>query len=70
MVLIRLKDAIGETAPEPGIRIHRSHWVALAAVERVERRDGRLAIVTGAGEVLPVSRSYQADVRAAGLTPG
>ncbi len=70
IVLMRLKDAIGEADPEPGIRIHRSHWVALAGVEKVERADGRLSIVTCAGEALPVSRSYLADVRAAGLVPG
>ncbi|MBB4121011.1 LytTR family DNA-binding domain-containing protein [Martelella radicis] len=70
MLLIRLKDAIGEADPEPGIQIHRSHWVALAGVEKVERADGRLSIITSAGEALPVSRSYLADVRAAGLLPG
>ena len=69
MVLMRLKDAIGETDPEPGIQIHRSHWVALSGVAKVERAQGKLVVVTAAGERLSVSRSFAAAVRDAGLVP-
>ena len=34
LVLMRLSDAIRETAGENGLQIHRSHWVALGAVKR------------------------------------
>ena len=67
LVLIRLSDAIKETSPTAGLRIHRSHWVALEAVVRVLRLDGRLVVELKDGRRLPVSRSYAGDLRAAGL---
>ncbi|TCT35265.1 LytTR family DNA-binding domain-containing protein [Martelella mediterranea] len=70
MLLMRLKDAIDETAPVEGLRIHRSHWVALEAVAEVAREDGRIVVVTSAGARLPVSRTYLPALREAGLTPG
>ncbi|NBE08132.1 LytTR family DNA-binding domain-containing protein [Paragemmobacter ruber] len=44
-LLLRLSDAIAETVPTPGLRIHRSHWVALDQIIGA-RRDGPRAIVT------------------------
>jgi len=67
LVLMRLADAIAETEGVPGLRIHRSHWVAAAQVARSVRRDGRLVLVMKDGTALPVSRSFLPDVRAAGL---
>lgn len=67
LVLMRLSDAIRETAPVPGLQVHRSHWVALAAVRRAVRRDGKLVLELSTGRLVPVSRSYLAAVRDAGL---
>lgn len=67
LVLMRLGDAIRETAPVPGVQIHRSHWVALAAVKRVVRTEGRVAVELADGRRLPVSRGYLPAARAAGL---
>ncbi|MGV0816816.1 LytTR family DNA-binding domain-containing protein [Martelella sp. AMO21009] len=69
MLLIRLKDAIDETAPVNGLQIHRSHWVALEAVSAVRRENGKVFVETTAGDRLPVSRSCLDDLRRAGLLP-
>ena len=67
LILMRMSDAIAETDGVDGLRIHRSHWVARDAVERVERRDGRLVMRLRGGVELPVSRSYSHAVRSAGF---
>lgn len=67
LVLIRLGDAIRETAPTPGLQVHRSHWVALGAVKRGFRQEGKPVLELTNGTMVPVSRSYLAEVKAAGL---
>ncbi len=67
LVLIRLSDAIREAAPTPGLQIHRSHWVALDAVARAVRVEGKLMLELTDNRRLPVSRSYAAAVREAGF---
>jgi hypothetical protein len=67
LVLIRLSDAMRETGSVAGLQIHRSHWVALHAVKRVIRTDGKLLLELVDGQRLPVSRGYAPAVRAAGL---
>lgn len=67
LVLMRLSDAIRETTPVPGLQVHRSHWVALAAVRRTTRRNGKLLLELTTGTEVPVSRTYLAAVREAGL---
>jgi DNA-binding LytR/AlgR family response regulator len=66
LVLMRFADAIQETEGVSGLRVHRSHWVAAAAVRGARRRNGRLYLVLDDGAQVPVSRSYGAAVRAAG----
>lgn len=68
-ILLRLSDAIAEALPTTGLRLHRSHWVALDHIARAER-DGRRAIVTlSDGRRLPVSRSNVEALEQAGLLP-
>ena len=67
LVLMRLADAIREAAPVPGLQIHRSHWVALAAVTRAHRSDGKVMLELTNGLRLPVSRGYLPAAREAGL---
>lgn len=67
LLLMRLGDAINETRGTPGLRIHRSHWVALDAVAGSTRRDGRPFVKMEDGELLPVSRSYHAAAKEAGI---
>ncbi|MFC5355874.1 LytTR family DNA-binding domain-containing protein [Azospirillum himalayense] len=69
LILMRLRDAIAELAGLEGMQVHRSHWVAAAAVAGVERKpDGKLVLVLRNGLRVPVSRSYAAAVREAGWT--
>lgn len=67
LLLLRLSDAIRETAPVPGLQVHRSHWVALAAVRRATRHSGKPVLELENGAVIPISRGYLADAKAAGL---
>jgi DNA-binding LytR/AlgR family response regulator len=69
MVLMRLSDAIGETAPVKGLRVHRSHWVALDAVVAAKRRGDGAILTMAAGPEIPVSRANVAAIRDAGLLP-
>lgn len=67
LVLMRLADAMREAAPTPGLRIHRSHWVALAAVRCLRGRAGGGTVELQDGTVLPVSRGFIEAARQAGL---
>ena len=67
LVLMRLADAIRETAGVDGLQIHRSHWVARDAVVRSHRADGKLGLELRNALKLPVSRGFLPQVKAAGL---
>lgn len=67
LLLMRLSDAIRETAPVAGLQVHRSHWVALDAVKRVAKQAGKPVLELETGTVVPVSRTYLSAARAAGL---
>ena len=68
LVLMRLLDAIAEAEGVPGWQIHRSHWVAKAAVVKVHRAEGKVALELSNGLRLPVSRGFLPQIRAAGLS--
>lgn len=57
LILKRMADAVAELDGYPGMQIHRSHWVALDAVEAVEREAGRWLMRLCDGRRLPISRS-------------
>ncbi|MEX3008394.1 LytTR family DNA-binding domain-containing protein [Hoeflea sp. TYP-13] len=62
MVLGRFSDVVA-TLPRPlGMQVHRSHWVARAAVAGVftEKRNMKLRLANG--DVVPVSRRYRRSV--------
>lgn len=61
-LLMRLSDAIAEAEPVEGVQVHRSHWVAWDAVDRVEREAGKLMLVLRTGQKVPVSRANRAKV--------
>ena len=67
LVLMRLADAIREAASVPGLQIHRSHWVATAAVVRAHRSEGKVLLELSNGMRLPVSRGYLPAAKEAGL---
>lgn len=63
--LMRLSDAEDLAHPVPGLKPHRSWWVAEAGVEQVHRAEGKLSITLKNGMVVPVSRSGAKTVKAA-----
>ena len=66
MVLMRMRDAIERLGDAEGLRVHRSWWVAKAAVDKV-RRDGRTAVILlTSGHEAPVARDMMPALRAAG----
>ncbi|OYU19300.1 MAG: hypothetical protein CFE34_06155 [Rhodobacteraceae bacterium PARR1] len=65
-ILMRFSDAMAEVAPVEGAQIHRSHWVAWAAIDGVERDGNKFYVVTG-DQRLPVSRSFRGALAARGL---
>ena len=63
LLLLRFRDAIRELDGLDGAQVHRSHWVARAAVAGVERRNGRIALRLVNGNRVPVSRSFAPALR-------
>lgn len=69
MILLRFRDAVAETAPTPGLQIHRSHWVARDQIKAVQRKAGKTVVTLPDDRDLPVSRSFLPALREAGLLP-
>ena len=63
MLLYRFNDIVAELPPEAGMQVHRSHWVAFAAMDAVSREGGRLFLKLTDGSKIPVSRKYSGAVR-------
>ncbi len=63
LVLLRFRDALREVEGLDGMQVHRSHWVARGAVNRVVRREGRIFLELSNGARVPVSRSFQPALR-------
>jgi hypothetical protein len=66
LILHRMSDALGEVAGLDGLQVHRSYWVARAAVQAVERDGRRLLLVLRNGLKVPVSRNNVAALKSAG----
>lgn len=67
LILMRLADAERELASVDGLRVHRSWWVSRKGIADSSREGGRITLKLRSGETVPVSRSYQSDVKEAGL---
>jgi DNA-binding LytR/AlgR family response regulator len=70
LVLSRLSDAIAQLCAIDGLQVHRSWWVADAAVIGVQRDGGTLTLELRNGIKAPVSRTYLQAVRARGWAKG
>lgn len=57
LCLLRLNDAIAESAPEIGLQIHRSHWVAKSAIKKAELKGPSPQVRLIDGRILKVSQS-------------
>lgn len=64
LCLMRLNDAISEAEPEEGLQIHRSHWVAKSAVEKLEIKGSSWQVRLTDGRVLIVSQSRLKELKA------
>lgn len=69
-LLLRLSDAMAEMEGIPGVQVHRSHWVATAAVVGARRLGTRVVLDLVDGTTVPVSRGYRDRAEAAGLLKG
>lgn len=67
LILMRLADAVRELAGADGLQVHRSWWIARTGVTDIRKHGSRLSLVLVSGKEAPVSRTYLADVKAAGL---
>lgn len=68
LVLMRMTDAVAELGGVPGLQVHRSWWVAEAALESVAREARRLELRLKNGLKVPVARDRVAALRRAGWT--
>lgn len=65
---LRLSDAIDEMEPAEGCCVHRSHWVARDAIERVERENAhKMFLLLKNGDRVPVSRTYRGNLEDMGI---
>lgn len=69
LVLMRLSDAIAETAPTRGLQVHRSHWVALDEITKAQRSGDKALLTLSDGRSLPASRSNIKALKDAGILP-
>lgn len=68
-LLLRFSDAIAELEGVDGLRVHRSHWVAVDKVQGARVEKGRLLLEMSDGTDVPVSRNFREEVEARGLAP-
>ncbi len=67
LLAMRFRDAIDEAQPEPGMQVHRSHWVALHAVSGRCRINDRNGLRMSDGGAVPVGRKFRSAVRDRGI---
>jgi DNA-binding LytR/AlgR family response regulator len=70
LVLATFGQAQAALEGAPGLRVHRSWWVADRAVAAAERDGRNLRLVLANGLTAPVARSSVAEVRAKGWLNG
>lgn len=66
LIYMRLKDAITEIFPLPGLSPHRSWWVAKDGFNEITRNNGKHQIILKNNRAAPVSRSKLSSLNKAG----
>jgi hypothetical protein len=66
LILMRMRDAVAELDGLDGLQVHRSWWVARAAVQSVLQDGRNMRLTLRNGIEAPVARDRQAAVRDAG----
>lgn len=67
MIYYRFGDALRDLQQLPGMQVHRSFWVARAAVLRFEQAERHAQLVLRNQEIVPVGPTFLALVRQAGF---
>jgi DNA-binding LytR/AlgR family response regulator len=67
LIRYRFSDALNEVKGLPGIQVHRSHWVAVRAIDRVAVSGKAYRLILNNGTEVPVSRTNVGVLRASGL---
>jgi len=62
MIYMKFSDAIKELQNYPGLRIHRSHWIASDAIIKVKKSGRKWVVKLNNGSELPISKRYKSDV--------
>lgn len=66
LILLRFKDALRELENCGGMQVHRSYWVALDAIQAVEKQGRKHRLRLKNGLQVPVSRTFLPKLKAAG----
>lgn len=66
LILMRMTDACALLDDAAGARVHRSWWVARAAVAAATAQSGRMELTLAGGQIAQVSRAMQPVLRRAG----
>ncbi len=70
LILMRLRDAVTELRAVPGTQVHKSWWVARAALAGAERGKSGWELILTDGRRVPVGRTYRPALVAEGWLPG
>ena len=62
---ISMKDAVSLIPESSGMQVHRCHWVAYAAMHKLETMAGRHVLTLSSNAVIPVSKAKLGSVKAA-----
>ncbi|MDA9207474.1 LytTR family transcriptional regulator [Octadecabacter sp.] len=66
-VLMRLRDAVAEIDVEDGICVHRSHWIALHHIDRMDIVDNKEVVRMLCGQIVPVGPKYRSQLVQVGV---
>jgi len=63
-IRMRFRDAMAELPDDLGMLVHRSHWVAVDQVDKMQQSGGKMSLRMKDGADVPVSRTFEPQVRA------
>ncbi len=70
LTLYRFSDAVREMPENYGLQVHRSHWVALSAIDRFEEAGRGYQLVLNETIKIPVSQRYIEVLKTRGIALG
>lgn len=67
LVLMRFKDALKQLEHAPGLQVHRSWWVAIDAIAKVQKDNRKVLLQLKNEATVPVSKTYLSALKNAGI---